>query len=53
MAVMVRWMDSMATVVQKGDAICKSACFGLLAAGHRKYVDPSDNQIGCVFLLTN
>ena len=43
MAVMVRWVENMATVVQR-DAICKSACFGLLAAGHRKYVDPPPIQ---------
>ena len=47
MAVMVRWVENMATVVQR-DAICKSACFGLLAAGWRKYVDPTSDptQIG-------
>ena len=47
MAVMVRWVENMATVVQR-DAICTSACFGLLAAGHRKYVDPTSDptQIG-------
>jgi hypothetical protein len=45
MAAMVRWVQNMATVVQK-DAKCESACFGLFAAGHRKHVDPSDNQIG-------
>jgi hypothetical protein len=47
MALMVRWVENMATVVQK-DAKCESACFGLLAAGHRKYVDPvaDPTQIG-------
>ena len=45
MAVMVRWVENMATVVQK-DAKCESACFGLFAAGYRKYVDPSPGQIG-------
>jgi hypothetical protein len=39
MAVMVRWVENMATVVQK-DSKCESACFGLFAAGWRKYVDP-------------
>ena len=39
LAVMVRWVENMATVVQK-DAKCESACFGTLAAGYRKYVDP-------------
>jgi hypothetical protein len=45
MAVMVRWVENMATVVQK-DAKCESSCFGLFAVGHRKFVDPADNQIG-------
>jgi hypothetical protein len=47
MAVMVRWVENMATVVQK-DAKCESACFGLFAAGSRKYVDPASDptQIG-------
>jgi hypothetical protein len=47
MAVMVRWVENMATVIQK-DAKCESACFGLFAAGYRKHVDPPSNptQIG-------
>jgi hypothetical protein len=47
MAAMVRWVENMATVVQR-DAKCVSACFGLFAAGHRKYVDPAPDgkQIG-------
>ena len=47
LAVMVRWVENMATVVQK-DAKCESACFGILAAGYRKYVDPVSDptQIG-------
>jgi hypothetical protein len=47
MAVMVRWVKNMATVVRR-DAKCESTCFGLFAAGHRKYVDPISNptQIG-------
>lgn len=47
MAVMVRWVENMATVIQK-DATCESACFGLFAAGYRKHVDPASNptQIG-------
>lgn len=47
MAVMVRSVENMATVVQK-DAKCESACFGLFAAGYRKYVDPISDptQIG-------
>ena len=47
MALMVRWVENMATVVQK-DAKCESACFGLFAAGYRKYVDPvaDPTQIG-------
>ena len=47
MAAMVRWVENMATVVQR-DAKCESACFGLFAAGYRKYVDPAPNgkQIG-------
>jgi hypothetical protein len=46
-AVMVRWVENIATVVQK-DAKCESACFALFAAGHRKYVDPRSDptQIG-------
>ena len=40
MAVMVRWVKNMATVVRR-DAKCESACFGVFAAGHRKYVDRS------------
>jgi hypothetical protein len=43
-AVMVRWVENMATVVQK-DAKCESACFGLFAAGWRKYVDPVSDEI--------
>ena len=47
MAVMVRRVENMATVIQK-DAKCESACFGLFAAGYRKHVDPASNptQIG-------
>ena len=47
MAVMVRWVKNMATVV-RSDAKCESTCFGLFAAGHRKYVDRISNptQIG-------
>ena len=47
MAAMVRWVEDMATVVQK-DAKCESACFALFAAGHRRYVDPASDptQIG-------
>jgi hypothetical protein len=47
MAAMVRWVEDMATVVQK-DAKCESACFALFAAGHRRYVDPTSDptQIG-------
>jgi hypothetical protein len=48
MAVMVRWVENIATVVQR-DAKCESECFGLFAAGYRKYVDPISNpntQIG-------
>lgn len=47
MAVMVRWVENMATVIKK-DAKCKSACFGLFAAGQRKIVDPISDptQIG-------
>jgi hypothetical protein len=39
-AVMVRWVENIATVVQK-DAKCESACFGILAAGWRMFVDPA------------
>ena len=47
MAVMIRWVQNMATIVKK-DAKCESACFGLFAAGYRKYVDPASDptQIG-------
>jgi hypothetical protein len=47
MAVMVRWVENISTVVQK-HAKCESACFGLFAAGSRRYVDPISNptQIG-------
>jgi hypothetical protein len=47
MAVMVRWVKEMATVVQK-NATCESSCFGLFAAGYRKYLDPAGDptQIG-------
>jgi hypothetical protein len=55
MAVMVRWVENMATVVQR-DAKCESACFGLFAAGYRKYVDAASDptQIGvhAIFQLT-
>jgi hypothetical protein len=44
MAVMIRWVQNMATVVKK-DARCESACFGLFAAGYRKYVDPASVPI--------
>jgi hypothetical protein len=43
MAVMVRWVENMATVVQRS-AKCESACFGLFAAGYRKYVDSASDQ---------
>jgi hypothetical protein len=47
MAVMVRWVENMATLVPK-DGKCESSCFGILAAGYRKYVDPASDptQIG-------
>ncbi len=47
MAVMVRWVQNMGVVVQRGST-CESACFGLFAAASRKYVDTAfdPSQIG-------
>lgn len=45
MAIMVRSVKNMATTVYKR-SVCISACFGVFAAGYRKYVDPVPNQIG-------
>jgi hypothetical protein len=45
MAIMVRSVRNMATAVYKR-SVCLSACFGIFAAGWRKYVDPAPDQIG-------
>lgn len=45
MAIMVRSVRNMATTVLK-HSVCISSCFGVFAAGWRKYVNPAPNQIG-------